>query len=53
MTELCCVCSLGCRARQIVQDVQAAGLQDRCTVFAPPLPIQFGTHHRWGGVAAS
>jgi hypothetical protein len=35
-----------CRALAISQHVASAGLRERVQVFAPPLPIQWGTHHR-------
>ena len=36
-----------CRARAVAADVEEAGLKDRTVIHAPPLPISYGTHHRW------
>lgn len=35
-----------CSAQAISSHVAAAGLSDKTAIFAPPLPISFGTHHR-------
>lgn len=41
-------CYLPRRSMKLANDLNAAGLQQRAQVFAPPLPLQWGTHHRCG-----